>query len=124
MTSHSEESNQARSQKMREFWANKRAAAATIKEATENTPNTIEPDYKKLYTEECAKNKALENKLVEFEKLCKSFSERERQATEALQRATLEYNARVKYMLDCVKHAHISMQFATTAVDNNKGGNQ
>lgn len=123
MTQHTEQQKALQSQKMKEFWARKRQEQEEKKMA-EQVTNTIEPDYKKLYTEECAKNRALENKLAEFEKLCKSFSERERQAVEALQRATLEYNARVKYMLDCVKHAHISMQFATTAVDNNKGGNQ
>lgn len=98
-----------------------------IKKARENAipkaeENTITPDWQKLYTEECAKNKALENKVAEFEKLCKSYSERERQATEALQRATLEYNARTKYMLDCARHAFMSMQFAEAAVT--KGGNQ
>lgn len=99
-------------------------AIKKTRETADVKANTIEPDYRKLYTEECAKNKALENKVTEFEKLCKSYSERERQAIEALQRATLEYNARVKYMLDCVKHAHISMQFAIAATDDNKGGNQ
>ena len=98
-------------------------AIKKTKEAAEAKPNTVTPDWQALYTEECAKNKALENKATEFEKLCKSYAERERQATEALQRATLEYNARVKYMLDCVRHAHISMQFAVTASDD-KGGNQ
>ena len=93
---------------------------------TEKKPveRTLTPDYKTLYTEECAKNKALENKIIEYEKLCKSYSERERQAVETLQRATIEYNARIKYMLDCVKHAHISMQFAVAAANTDKGGNQ
>lgn len=80
-------------------------------------------DYKTLYEKTLAEKTALENKCVEYEKLCKSFSEREHAATEALQRATLEYNARVKHMLDCVRHAHLSMQFAIAASEP-KGGNQ
>lgn len=101
-----------------------------IKKARENaTPkaeeNTTVPDWQKLYTEECAKNKVLENKVAEFEKLCKSYSERERQATEALQRATLEYNARAQYMLDAARHAYMSMQFAANAASRQpQGGNQ
>lgn len=82
------------------------------------------PNYEKLYVEECAKNKALENKVAEYEKLCKTYSERERKTVETLQRATLEYNARTQYMLDCARHAFMSMQFAMNATDNKQGGNQ
>ena len=117
----SEEQKRAQSQKMKDFWAKKRQEQEEKKMA-EQVTNTIEPDYKKLYTEECAKNKALENKVAEFEKLCKSYVEREQQSTAALQRATLEYNARVQYMLDCTKHAYLSMQFAVNAGNEQKGG--
>ncbi len=99
---------------------NKKTIADVIKTKTpEVVPATSEttPDYKKLYTEECAKNKTLENKCTEYEKLCKSYSERERKALETLQRATIEYNARTKYMLDCAKHAYLSMQFAIAATE-------
>ena len=82
------------------------------------------PDYKALYTAECAKTKALENKVIEFEKLCKAYAERERQANSTLQRATLEYNARVKYMIDCIRHAYLSVQLAENASEQKKGGAQ
>lgn len=104
----------------------KTTVSEALKKARETATvneNTIAPDYQELYVNESAKNKALENKVAELEKLCKTYAEKERKATEALQRATLEYNARVKYMLDCVRHAHISMQFAIAASDD-KGGNQ
>ena len=102
----------------------KTSVAEVVKKVKEESkPNTITPDWQALYTEEHAKNVTLENKVTEFEKLCKSYAEKEHQAVEALQRATIEYNARIKYMLDCVKHAHISMQFAVAASEN-KGGNQ
>lgn len=97
---------------------NKKTIADVVKKPTEAAP-----DYKDLYLKECAKTKGLENKVTELEKLCKSYSERERQATEMLQRATLEYNARTQYMLDCAKHAFLSIQFAEAAMKN-KGGNQ
>lgn len=93
---------------------------------TETKKNTTETptDYQKLYEKECAKNKALELKIAEFEKICNSFSEREHKASEMLKRATLEYNARTQYMLDCAKHAYISMQFAVAAAEDKKGGNK
>lgn len=94
----------------------------TIADVVKKPSETV--NYEKLYVEECAKNKALENKAAEYEKLCKSYSERERKATEALQKATLEYNARTQYMLDCARHAFISMQFAMNAADNKQGGKQ
>ena len=87
------------------------------KVSTETTP-----DYKKLYLAEQDKNKSLEVKIAELEKLCRSFSEKAHNAQEALQSATLEYNAKVEYMLDCVKHAHISIQIAHSA-STKKGGN-
>lgn len=74
------------------------------------------PDYKSMYLEEAAKNRALENKLLEYEKLCKSYAEKEASTNKSLQRAALEYNARVKYMQDCVKHAYTSIQFAVNAM--------
>lgn len=82
------------------------------------------PDYKQMYLEEVAKNKALENKILEYEKLCKSYADRETNANKNLQRAALEYNARVKYMQDCVRHAYTSIQFAVNAMSENPVGGQ
>ena len=78
-------------------------------------PVEAAPDYKAMYEEECKKTNMLTNKCVELEKLCKSFSEQ-------TQKATLEYNARTQYLLDCAKHAYISMQFAVDA--SKEGGKQ
>lgn len=84
------------------------------------------PDYKTMYLEAIGQNKALENRLAEMEKLCKTYAEKENAAQLNLQKAALEYNARIKYMQDCVRHAYTSMQFAANAVstDTSKGGQQ
>ena len=104
----------AQSQKMKEIWAARRAAKQ----------NQI-IDYKKLYEDECKKTQSLEIKLAEYEKICKAFNEKERQLTSTLHSATLEYNARAQYMLDCIKHAYMSIQFSINATnkkeDNNNG---
>lgn len=85
--------------------------------------DTKAPDYEKLYAEKVVETNALNVKVAELEKLCKSFAEREQKANAALNRATMEYNARTQHMLDCAKHALISMQFAVAASDKN-GGNK
>ena len=94
-------------------------------EATEpaSKRDTKAPDYEKLYAEKVVETNALNVKVAELEKLCKSFAEREQKANAALNRATMEYNARTQHMLDCAKHALISMQFAVAASDKN-GGNK
>lgn len=88
---------------------------------TETTATTKQLDYEKLYKEECAKNKTLESKITEYEKLCKSFSEQATASKNALQNATLEYDARTKYMLDCVRHAYISIQLSANT-EQKQGG--
>ena len=112
-----EEQKAKQSQTMKDLWA--------IKKAAQNNEqnNAGEPDYKTLYVKTAAELKTAQAKLQEFESICKSYANSAQKAKSDLQRATLEYNARVKYMLDCVKHAHISMQFAVAAVEENKGGN-
>lgn len=96
---------------------------------SENTIKTVkavksteEKDYKQLYLDECEVTKAQAVKINELEQLCKSFAEKEKQSTMELQRAALEYNARINYMLDCVKHAKISMELCAVAkTDLTKG---
>jgi tRNA A37 threonylcarbamoyladenosine dehydratase len=94
-------------------------ATEKTEKATKITEAT--PDYKKLYVAETNKTKVLENKVAELEKLCKSFAEQANIAKDSLQRATLEYNTRTDYMLDCVKHAYVSIQMASTV---SNGGNK
>lgn len=111
----------ARKREAQKRWLEKKKAES---EATSTSGIEAAPDYKKLYLDTIARNKTLENQVIEYEKLCKSYVEKERQTAAALQRATIEYNARVKYMLECVRHAQISMQFASMATDKKEGGNQ
>ena len=89
------------------------------KAATENT--TIESVVKTTDLE--AENKTLKAKVAELEKLCKSFAEREQQTKTLLDKARADYNARINYMLDCVKHAYISMNFAV-GTTNKEGDNK
>lgn len=92
-----------------------------VKETKKVAP--VATDYKTLYAEECEKTKALETKCAEYEKLIKSYAATAEQNSNTLQRATLEYKARTEFMLDCVKHAYLSMQFSVAAAEN-KGGKQ
>ena len=79
------------------------------------------PNYQGMYETSVKENTALTNKVIELEKLCKTYAEKLQQSNTALQRATLEYNARSEYMLDCVRHALVSIQFALKS--GNQGGN-
>lgn len=82
------------------------------------------PNYKAMYEDAMKALAGVQNKNTELEKLCKSFAEQAQQAKANLQKATLEYNARTKYMLECTKHAYISMQFAVDAAEKSTGGNE
>ena len=106
------------SQALKEAWAKKKAAKATL---TDNV------DYKTLYNAALAHSKEVEaklataeTKLTELEKICKSFSEQANNSNTALQKMAMEYDARTKYALDCIKHAYLSVQFAVNA-ESNKG---
>ena len=119
-----EEERAARIKAAKQRYAEKKKAErAALKAAGVTITDVIKPDFEKLYIEECSKTRALENKVTDLEKLCKAFSEKERQATAAMHKATLEYNARINYMLECTKHAYISMQFAVKASDKEESSN-
>lgn len=80
-------------------------------------------NFERLYLEERAKNENLVKENESLKQLCKSYATSAEVTERNLQRATLEYNARTKYMLDCVKHAYTSMQFSVNAIEP-KGGEQ
>lgn len=63
--------------------------------------------------------KASKARVAELEKLCVSYRTQAENSDKTLKRMTLEYNSRVQYMLDCVKHSYLSIQFAVNAL--NKG---
>lgn len=108
-----------RSQALKEYWEKRRAAKMVAE--TAKIAETIQPDYKTMYEDTVKQLNAANAKNVELEKICKSYAEQANNASNALQKMALEYDARTKYMLDCVKHAYLSIQFATNATDNNKG---
>ena len=103
-------------ERSKKMWADKRAAKEAAQKEAEQIANSI--DYKKLYEETVKEKQAAESKLAEYENIIKAFAERERKATETLKKATLEYNALTNYMMDCVKHAYLSLQFAANTFEN------
>lgn len=90
-----------------------------------DTENNVKENinYKKLYEKEVENSKVLQLKLDEYEKIMKSLAEKASQAHNDLQSATLEYNTRIKYMLDCARHSYMSMQFAVQATNKAKEDN-
>ena len=80
-----------------------------------------ETETEAVVTAQNTEIEALRVKCAELEKLCKAYAEGAAKAQQALQKATLEYNARVKYMIDCTRHALVSMQFAANASDSEGG---
>lgn len=61
----------------------------------------------------------LKNKCEQYEKLVQTYKQAQEEATTLLKRATLEYKARIDYMLDCAKHNYMAMQFAVSASNKN-----
>lgn len=116
------------SQRMKEYWARKRAAIARAN-VVPTTPNVVEiakalpaePNYKKLYHDAMTELKQVKAKNEQYEQLIKSYAENIQNTTNALKKATLEYDARIKFMLDCVRHCYTSMQLAAEATSE-KGG--
>jgi len=78
------------------------------------------PDYKTMYQTAHEENELLKAKVAEYEKLCKSFAEREKLLRQNTQNIVTEANAKIQYMLDAAKHAYLSMQFAANSNDFTK----
>lgn len=89
--------------------------------ATPTTPD--EPcctEAKEVEPAELSKEQLLNlynNKMEQYQKIIQSYQAREQELQKTLKQATLEYNARVQYLLDCAKHSYISMQFAVNATN-------
>ena len=98
----------------------KEAAYDYTKADVENTAQVVAPQVRLAQLEQ--ENNLLKAKVAQYEKLCQSFANQADQSTKQIQAITLEYNARTKYMLDCVKHAYMSMQFAVNAVNKTQKG--
>ena len=95
-------------------WA--RAKAAKLKAAEAGVPEAM--TTKSLYEENQNLKATVEQfkaQITEIQKICQSYAQKAADAENLLKQATLEYNARTKYMLDCVKHTYLSIQFAEAA---------
>lgn len=113
------EQREQRSRALKAYWEKRRAAKMVAE--TAKVTETVQPDYATMYNEAVKQLTTEVAKNAELEKICKSYAEQANNASNALQKMALEYDARTKYMLDCVKHAYLSIQFAINATDNNKG---
>ena len=101
-------------------WARAKAAKLKADKEIEANKDNLATEYKQMK----AAYETLTAKYAEMQKICQSYATRATKAEELLQRATLEYNARTKYMLDCVKHAYLSIQFAEASAEKDRlGGN-
>ena len=117
-----EEKKQRRAEANKRY-AEKKKAQAAVEPCCVAIPDE-QVDYKAEFIKMSKHAQGLEAKIAQYEKLISSFAEKENQSKVALQRATLEYNARLKYMSDCVKHAYQSIQFAANAINpEDKGAN-
>lgn len=81
----------------------------------ETTETVKTPNYRKLYRDKCEELKVAENKINELQQICRALTEQKNFAENKLKQATLEYNTRVQYVLDVIKHAYLSTQFAISA---------
>lgn len=86
----------------------------------EQSAEAAMPDYKTMYNKLLEENNLLTAKCAEYEKLCKSFAEREKLLRQNSQNIVTEANAKIQYMLDAAKHAYISMQFAANSSNTSK----
>lgn len=83
--------------------------------AKTNNVAAANPDLNKTIAALEKENICLKNKCEQYEKLIQTYKQAQEEATSLLNKATLEYKARTEYMLDCVKHTYISIQFALNA---------
>lgn len=83
--------------------------------AKTNNTAAANPDLNKTIAALEKENICLKNKCEQYEKLIQTYKQAQEEATSLLNKATLEYKARTEYMLDCVKHAYISIQFSLNA---------
>lgn len=73
------------------------------------------PDFEKECIKLVEENKALKARVANLEEVCKAYATRANEHDETLRKATMEYNARTQYILDTIKHAYLSAQFAMNA---------
>lgn len=69
-------------------------------------------NWQALYEDAQKTINTLTAKIEQYEQICASYAKKENEYKMTLQRAAIEYDARVKYIADCIKHAYLSTQFA------------
>ena len=101
----------------RRWYEKQKQMKAMAAGAVTNTETKTELNYKKLYSDAMQEIELLNTKIQQLEDICKSCATKENEYKQILQRATIEYDAKLRYITDCIKHAYISTQF----VLDNKG---
>lgn len=116
-----QEERERRNAYKREWARAKKAKLNAIKEEqgaiVSRDLNAQLADAKIMIRNLTAEKETLQAKVIELDKLCGSYARNAANAETLLKRATLEYNTRTKYMLDCVKHAYISIQMAEASAE-------
>ena len=78
---------------------------------TVNEPETIKMLTEKLKARESELNLA-NNKITELTKIVESMKGQASALTEQIKSERIKNNAKTEYMLDCIKHAYISVTMA------------
>lgn len=98
-------------QKMRE--APKRRGRP--KKGNDVLPVTADKDEAAVYTPAKVNIAALQTKVATYEQLIQSYKARINSLENKMNGMVLEYNARLKYMKECIEHAYTSILFAENA---------
>ena len=69
-------------------------------------------NYKTLYEQALVTIQNQNTQLEEYKKVCESYAREKQQLNQQYQQLHLEHKAKTEYMLDCAKHAYLSMQLA------------
>lgn len=88
------------------------AAAKARREAKKNAALVAQPNFEAECIKLTEENKRLNNRIANLEEVCKAYATRDKEHETTFRKATMEYNARLQYALDAVKHAYLSIQFA------------
>jgi hypothetical protein len=80
----------------------------------------LEEENKALKTEVAnvtAERDSALKQVGELQKVCESYARQATIAENITKKATLDYNTKVDYMLDCVRHAYTSIRLAKAAAE-------
>ena len=78
-------------------------------------PVTVDKDEAAIHNPAKVNIAALQTKVATYEQLIQSYKARINSLENKMNGMVLEYNARLKYMKECIEHAYTSILFAENA---------